>query len=101
MRLWNRGRLGYFRRRGRRRGRGSRRFPLWAEPQRDERDRTNLAVFRQILIVLEALEGVHGGGTPLTVRCAGEIAFVGQRLLNFPVPIGCWLLLRGPAVGGH
>ena len=60
-----------------------RRLAFRAEAQSDERERADLSVFHQILIVLEALQRIDGGWAPGAVGLTGEIAPAGEGLLDF------------------
>ena len=69
-----------------------------AETEGDQGERSDFAVFRQALIVLEALEGIDGLGSPGAARIAAEISAFGEGLLYFLVTLGRGLLL-GPTAG--
>ena len=82
---------------------------LWTEAETDQRRRADFAIVRQLLIGLELSYGGHGIVTPLAVDFTFEVAFIGERLLNFLVALGVRMRLVGgtplfsasyPAVGG-
>ena len=58
---------------------------LWAEAKADQRRRTDFSIVRKLLIDLKLFYGSNGIVAPFAVDVPFEVAFVGERLLNFLV----------------
>lgn len=56
---------------------------LRTETESDQRRRADFPIVRQLLIGLELFHGGYGIIAPFAVDIAFEVAFIGERLLNF------------------
>ncbi len=68
---------------------------LRTEAEADQRRRADFSIVRQFLIGLKLFYGSDGIVTPLAVNLAFEVAFVGERLLNFLVALRVGMRLVG------
>lgn len=60
---------------------------FWPKAKAGECERIEFPIVFELLIRLEALQGVHRILAPLAVHLAVEIAAVGERLLNLLVAL--------------
>ena len=58
---------------------------LWTEAKVDQRRRADFSIVRQLLIGLKLFYGSDGIVAPLAIHLTFEVAFIGERLLNFLV----------------
>lgn len=73
---------------------------LGAQPQGDQGQRAELAIVPDILIPLEAFERRHRISSPGAVHRTRVVTLLGKRLLDFLIPLGSGLSLRGTPVSG-
>ena len=64
------------------------RFAFRSQPERDQRQRPDLPIRIQILILLKLLESLHAGRVPAPIDLASVIPLIRQRLLNLRVAFG-------------
>ena len=76
---------------------------LRTEAEPHQRRRADFPIIRELLVGLELFYGGDGIVTPLAVDIAFEIAFIGERLLNFLVAlrVGMGLIGRTPLFGAN
>jgi len=58
---------------------------FWTKAKVDQRRRADFSIVRQLLIGLKLFYGRDGIVDPLALHLTFEVAFIGERLLNFLV----------------